>query len=59
MKHERFNYKNLEEIKAKAEELKVHLPFAENTEALKREAIRRLCACISAESAILRSCLKM
>lgn len=38
MKHERFNYKNLEEIKAKAEELKVHLPFAENTEALRREA---------------------
>ena len=34
MKHERFTYKNPDEIKAKAKELKVHLPFAENTEAL-------------------------
>ena len=34
MKHERFTYKNPDEIKAKAKELKVHLPFAENTGAL-------------------------
>ena len=37
MKHERFTYKNPDEIKAKAKELKVHLPFAENTEALRKQ----------------------
>jgi len=38
MKHERFTYKSLEEIKAKAEELGVHLPFARDTKALTQEA---------------------
>lgn len=37
MKRERFTYKNPDEIKAKAKELKVHLPFAENTEALRKQ----------------------
>lgn len=37
MKHEKFTYKNLEEIKAKAVELGVHLPFAEDTHVLKEE----------------------
>lgn len=35
MKHEKFTYKSLEEIQAKAEELGVCLPFAMDTEALK------------------------
>lgn len=35
MKHERFTYRSLEEIKAKAEELKVHLPFGADTHVLK------------------------
>ena len=30
MKHEKFTYKSLDEIKAKAAELGVHLPFAED-----------------------------
>lgn len=38
MKHERFTYRNLEEIKAKADELKIHLPFAGDTGILKQEA---------------------
>lgn len=38
-KHERFHYKNIDEIKAKAAELKVHLPFAEDTNVLKEEAV--------------------
>lgn len=38
MKHERFTYRNLEEIQAKADELGVHLPFAKNTDALRQEA---------------------
>ena len=37
MKHERFYYKNLDEIKAKADELQVHLPFAEDTHVLTEE----------------------
>lgn len=37
MKHERFTYKNPDEIRAKVKELKVHLPFAENTEALRKQ----------------------
>ena len=37
MKHERFHYKNLNEIKAKADELQVHLPFAEDTHLLTEE----------------------
>ena len=36
MKHEKFNYKSVEEIEKKAAELGVHLPFAENTEVLKQ-----------------------
>lgn len=36
MKHERFHYRSLEEVRAKAAELGVTLPFAENTDALKR-----------------------
>lgn len=35
MKHEKFVYRSLEEIQAKAEELGVHLPFAADTEVLK------------------------
>lgn len=31
MKHERFHYKNLEEIRVKSEELGIKLPFADNT----------------------------
>ena len=38
MKHEKFKYKSLDEIKAKAQELKVHIPFAEDTRALLQEA---------------------
>ena len=34
MKHEKFTYKSLEEIKGKAKELGVHLPFAEDTRIL-------------------------
>jgi len=37
MVHERFHYKTLEEIKQKAEELQIHLPFAETTDILKEE----------------------
>ena len=37
MKHERFHYKSLEEVKAKAAELNVYLPFAEDTHVLKEE----------------------
>lgn len=37
MKHERFSYKSLEEIKAKAEELGVLLPFARDTHVLTQE----------------------
>ena len=36
MKHEKFKYKNVEEIKQKAEELRIHIPFAENTKVLKQ-----------------------
>lgn len=35
MQHERFHYKNVEEIQAKAAELGVHLPFAATTDVLK------------------------
>lgn len=35
MKHEKFNYRSVEEIRAKAKELGVYLPFAENTDVLK------------------------
>ncbi len=38
MKHEKFKYKSLDEIKAKAQELKVHIPFAEDTHVLLQEA---------------------
>lgn len=38
MKHEKFSYRSLEEIKKKAAELGIHLPFAEDTRALTREA---------------------
>ena len=34
MQHERFHYKTLEDVKAKAEELGVTLPFAEDTHVL-------------------------
>ena len=37
MQHERFHYKNLDEIKAKAKELQLHIPFAQNTEILTQE----------------------
>ncbi|WP_124065185.1 flavin oxidoreductase/NADH oxidase [Clostridium sp. E02] len=37
MKHERFNYKTLGEIKAKAKELGVTLPFADTTSILKEK----------------------
>lgn len=37
MKHERFTYKSLEEIRAKAEKLQVHLPFASDTHVLLQE----------------------
>lgn len=37
MKHEKFNYKTLEEVKEKAKELDVHLPFAETTGVLKQK----------------------
>ena len=37
MKHERFHYKRLEEVRAKAAELNVYLPFAEDTHVLKEE----------------------
>ena len=34
MTHEKFHYKSLEEVKAKAQELDLHLPFAESTAVL-------------------------
>ena len=34
MLHERFHYKTLEELKQRAEELELHLPFAGNTKIL-------------------------
>ena len=37
MGHERFHYKNLEEIKKRADELQVHIPFSLNTELLTKE----------------------
>lgn len=37
MVHERFHYKTLEELKNKAAELQIHLPFAENTQILAKE----------------------
>lgn len=37
MKHERFTYKSLDEIKAKTDELKVYLPFAQDTHVLGQE----------------------
>ena len=37
MKHERFAYKSLEDIRRKAEELQVHLPFAKDTHVLMQE----------------------
>lgn len=39
MQHERFHYKNLDEIKARAEALRVHIPFAENADILTKEVI--------------------
>ena len=38
MKHEKFTYKSLDEIRAKAKELQIHLPFADDTRALRQEA---------------------
>ena len=38
MKHERFHYKNVEEIREKAQELQVHLPIAKDTRVLAEEA---------------------
>lgn len=37
MMHQRFAYKSLNEIKEKAEEIKVHLPFADDTRVLRQE----------------------
>lgn len=37
MKYERFTYKSLDEIKAKAEELQIHLPFGADTHVLKEK----------------------
>jgi len=37
MKHEKFHYKNLEELQTKAEELGVHLPFAKDTKVLSQK----------------------
>lgn len=37
MKHEKFAYRSLEDVQAKAKELGIHLPFAKNTEVLGRE----------------------
>ena len=34
MQHEKFTYKSLDELKAKAESLKVHLPFSEDISVL-------------------------
>mgnify|MGYP000908848541 FL=1 len=34
MKHEKFHYKSLEEVKQKADELQVTLPLSENTKTL-------------------------
>lgn len=34
MQHEKFTYKSLDELKARAESLKVHLPFSEDTSVL-------------------------
>lgn len=34
MAHEKFHYRSLEEIKQKAKELELHIPFAEDTQAL-------------------------
>ena len=34
MQHEKFTYKSLDELKAKAESLKVHLPFLEDISVL-------------------------
>ena len=34
MEHERFHYKSVEEIQKRAEELGVHLPFADDTKVL-------------------------
>ena len=35
MSQERFHYKTLEEVKERAEELKVYLPFSSSTDILK------------------------
>ena len=37
MKHERFTYKSLEEIRAKAAELQIHLPFGADTHVLREK----------------------
>ena len=37
MKHERFHYKSVEEIRSKAEELQIYLPFAKDTKVLGEE----------------------
>ncbi|MCI8798334.1 MAG: flavin oxidoreductase/NADH oxidase [Lachnospiraceae bacterium] len=37
MKHEKFTYKSLEEIRAKAEELQIHLPFGADTHVLREK----------------------
>ena len=37
MKHEKFHYKSLEELQAKAEELGVSLPFAKDTKVLSQK----------------------
>ena len=36
MPHESFHYRSLEELKTRAAELNITLPFAENTEVLKQ-----------------------
>ncbi len=39
MQHEKFTYKSLDELKARTEDLKVHLPFAEDTSVLAKPLI--------------------
>ena len=36
MKHEKFTYRDLDQLKEKAEQLGVHLPFAEDTSILRK-----------------------
>lgn len=39
MQHEKFTYKSLDELKARAESLKVHLPFSEDTSVLAKPLV--------------------